>query len=178
MMDRMKRCTLGLKRIWKDLLQNKIAGAYICPIKIRVILLNVLGNCIEDDCYFSPKAFLGWGSGRLIVGKNSFINYNVFFDLGADIVIGSNVNIAMNVKFINSTHSIGNKYKRAGEKKEKNIMVGDGTWIGADSLIMPGVKIGRGVIIGAGSLVLEDCQDNCIYAGRPAKLKRRIVDNE
>ena len=175
-MDRLKRYLLGGKRIWKDFFQNKVAASYVCPMKVRIMILKSFGHHIEKDCYFSPKAFLGWGKGKLSIGKNSFVNYNVFFDLGDNITIGSNVNIAMNVKLINSTHQIGNKSRRAGEKKEEEIVIGDGTWIGADSIIMPGVTIGTGVIIGAGSLVLEDCQNDSIYVGRPAKLLRRIED--
>lgn len=53
-------------------------------------------------------------------------------------------------------------------------MVDDGTWIGSCSLILPGVHIGKGVIIAAGSVVTKDCEDNCLYAGNPAKLVRRL----
>ena len=104
----------------------------------------------------------------------TFINYNCWFDLGDDIIIGSKCNIAMNVHFINGTHEIGSMERRAGGGITGKIIIGDGTWIGADTIILPGVTIGKGCIIGAGSLVLSDCEGNCIYFGRPAKLYKRI----
>jgi maltose O-acetyltransferase len=116
------------------------------------------------------------GGGRLILGDNVFINYNNWFDLKDDIVIGSGVSIAMNCQFINGSHEIGGPEHRAAEGKQAPIVIGDGAWIGAGSTIMMGVTIGNGTIIGAGSLVLSDCEPNSIYIGRPAKLLRRIED--
>ena len=94
--------------------------------------------------------------------------------MGDDIYIGENCNIAMNVKFINGTHEIGNQNRRAGAGITGKIWVGSGTWIGADTLILPGVKIGTGVIVGAGSLVTSDLADNGIYIGRPARLYKLL----
>ena len=82
----------------------------------------------------------------------------------------------MNVHFINGTHEIGTVKRRASTGITKEIHVGDGTWIGADSVIMPGVTIGKGCIIGTGSLVIEDCEDNYIYVGRPAKKLRKLEE--
>lgn len=52
----------------------------------------------------------------------------------------------------------------------------NGTWIGADALILSEIHIGSGCIIGAGSVVTKDCIDNGIYAGNPAKLIRKLDD--
>lgn len=81
----------------------------------------------------------------------------------------------MNVHFINSTHNIGTEERRAPAVIAKPVIVGDGTWIGADCIIMPGVNIGKGCIIGAGSLLLNDTEENSVYVGRPA---RKIRDLE
>ena len=50
------------------------------------------------------------------------------------------------------------------------IEVCDNVFIGANSIIMPNVKIGKNVIIGAGSVVTKDVNDDCIVAGVPAKV--------
>ena len=68
----------------------------------------------------------------------------------------------MNVHFINGTHEIGDETRRAAQGITKRIVVGDGSWIGADTIIMPGVTIGKGVIVGTGSLVTSDIDDNPI----------------
>lgn len=88
--------------------------------------------------------------------------------------IGKNCNIAMNVHFINGTHEIGDETRRAAQGITKRIVVGDGSWIGADTIIMPGVTIGKGVIVGTGSLVTSNLDDNAIYFGRPARLYKKL----
>jgi len=69
---------------------------------------------------------------------------------------------------------IGDEKRRAGIKESKKITVGDGCWIGANSVIMPGVHIGSGVVIGAGSVVNKNCLDNSVYAGVPARRIRSL----
>ena len=80
----------------------------------------------------------------------------------------------MNVHFINSSHEIGDENRRASKGIAKHIVVGSGSWIGADTIIMPGVTVGKGVVVGAGSLVTNDLEDNSIYFGSPARLYKKL----
>ena len=162
------------KIIISDFWNNTIVAGVLFPIILRPVGYRISGNIIGRKCYLSPRCFVGPGKGKLYIGDGTFVNYGCFFDLNEDIIIGNNVNIAMNVHFINGTHEIGNSDRRASEGISEKIWVGDGTWIGADTTILPGVKIGKGVIIGAGSLVLSDCEDNYIYIGRPAKKYKEL----
>lgn len=168
----------GLMTIISDFIQNSIGGSYLMPLFLRRYVYLICGNKIGKKVRIHSRCFLGPGAGKLSVGGATFINYNCWFDLGDDIFIGSNCNIAMNVHFINGSHLIGTKERRAGEGTTKPIRVGNGAWIGADCVIMPGVEIGAGCIIGAGSLVLHDTDDNSIYVGRPAKKIKNIIDEE
>ena len=79
----------------------------------------------------------------------------------------------MNVTFMNSDHDMADSERRAGMYHPKPIIVGDGCWIGANSLIMPGVTIGNGVVIAAGSVVTKDIPANEVWAGNPAKFIRK-----
>lgn len=169
-----KSFTIGLRRIISDFWLNSLAGSYLCPRSLRAVLYRITGNEIGRKAQLSPHLFLGPGKGKLHVGGGTFINYNCFFDLGDDIFIGECCNIAMDVKFINGSHLIGNRDRRAGEGTTGKIVVGPGTWIGADTLILPGVTIGKGVIVGAGSLVTSDLADNAVYIGRPAKIHKLL----
>ena len=108
------------------------------------------------------------------MGKNSFINVRSFLDLGADIIIGDNVSIGMGTSLINSSHSIGNEDRRAGEVVALPVIIEDGSWIGANVTILPGITIGKGVIVAACSTVTENCSPNCLYAGTPARVIRKL----
>ena len=52
--------------------------------------------------------------------------------------------------------------------------IGDGCWLGGNVAVLPGVSIGSGCVIAAGSIVTADCEPDCLYAGIPAQLKRRL----
>lgn len=50
-----------------------------------------------------------------------------------------------------------------------NVSVGEGSWVGAGTVIIPGIKVGKWCVIGAGSVVIRDIPDNAVVAGVPAK---------
>jgi acetyltransferase-like isoleucine patch superfamily enzyme len=58
------------------------------------------------------------------------------------------------------------------------IIIGNNVWIGSNSTILPGVVIGDNSIIGAGSVVTKNVPSNVIVAGVPAKVIKKIEDND
>ena len=76
--------------------------------------------------------------------------------------------------FMCTSHKIGVPDRRAGDLTHNGIEIGDGCWLGARVLVLPGVKVGNGSIIGAGSVVTKDIESNVIAAGVPAKVIRLI----
>ena len=138
---------------------------------------------------------LGYGSHicASFIGKHTYINKYCLIDKNT-VSIGRFCSIAYNVKIglgnhpINwvSTHpfSYDKKYKFikenrsfAGEVKGKTI-IGNDVWIGANAIILAGVKVGDGAIIGANSFVSEDVMPYAIVIGTPAKeIRKRFDDN-
>lgn len=55
-----------------------------------------------------------------------------------------------------------------------NVSVGEGSWIGAGSVIIPGVKIGKWCVIGAGSVVTKDIPDNVLAVGNRCKVIKKL----
>ena len=161
-----------LKIYFKDILLNSVSASCWCPRRLRNWIYSSFGHKIVG--IVQPKCFLGYGHGRLFVGEKSRVNYSCFFDLGDDITIGEGSEVSFNVKFINSSHLVGDKYHRAGEVVHMPIVIGRGCWIGANVTIMPGVTIGDGCVIGAGSLVTNDCEPNGVYVGIPARRKKEL----
>lgn len=59
-----------------------------------------------------------------------------------------------------------------------DIVIGNDVWIGRESIIMPGVRIGDGAVIGAYSVVTKDVPSYSIVGGNPAKfIKKRFHDD-
>jgi acetyltransferase-like isoleucine patch superfamily enzyme len=91
---------------------------------------------------------------------------------GGRIDIGNYCLIAPNVSIIGSNH-LYDKNKLImdnGWDTSKNfVVIGNDVWIGCQSVILPGVKIGNGAIIAGGSLVNKDVEDYTIVGGTPAK---------
>ena len=56
------------------------------------------------------------------------------------------------------------------ERHEKHIIIGNNVWIGANSILVSGVKINDGAIVAAGSVVTKEVPTNAIVAGSPAKI--------
>lgn len=109
------------------------------------------------------------------IGKCCRINENVFIQ--GEVVMGDYVMIAPNVAIHSSTHiykSIENPMVLNGLTENKCVFIGDDVWIGRNSVVLPGIKIGKGSIIGANSLVNKDVEEYSIYGGVPAKfIKKR-----
>lgn len=108
----------------------------------------------------------------ILIGKNSFINQRCL--IGPGVIIGENVSLGHQVSLITATHKKGDTTKRAGETIFKEINIGDGSWIGANTTVLPGVSIGSGCIIAAGSVVIKNCESNSLYGGIPAKLIKKL----
>ena len=74
-------------------------------------------------------------------------------------------------------------YKRQPEHLSQlpfkgDIVIGNDVWIGRESVIMPGVKIGDGAIIGVYSVVTKDVEPYSVAGGNPAKLIKKRFDDE
>lgn len=83
------------------------------------------------------------------------------------IEIGDNVTIAPRVHIL--CHDASTK-SFLGYTKIGRVNIGDNVFIGAESVILPGVNIGNNVIIGANSTVVHHIPDNTVVAGSPAKI--------
>ena len=59
---------------------------------------------------------------------------------------------------------------------DKSIIINDDVWIGAHSVILPGVTIGKGAVIGAGSVVTSNIPEYAVAVGVPAKVIKLRFD--
>jgi maltose O-acetyltransferase len=111
------------------------------------------------------------------IGRNSFISPTVYLDthLPGKISIGENCYITRNVMILcHSDTKIGGPlgiWRSLGGRREYgDVTIGKNVFIGVNSVILPGVKIGDNVIIGALSLVNSDIPEGKVAAGVPARV--------
>ena len=92
-----------------------------------------------------------------------------------DVNIENDVMIAPNVVIAGGAHGIKRNgipmFYQAGKSKGP-VSVGSDVWIGANSIVLNGIRIGNGAVIGAGSVVTRDVDDYAIVVGNPAKVLR------
>ena len=89
------------------------------------------------------------------------------------ITIGDYVTLAPRVHIL--AHDASTKVF-LGYTRVANTKIGDNVFIGAGSIILPGVTIGNNVIIGAGSVVSRDIPDDSVAVGNPARVVKLLVD--
>lgn len=122
-------------------------------------------TCIESGCHV--RHF------NLRLGPGVFINRGVSFYDDSLIDIGANVSIAMDALLCTATHEVSQceMTGRAGRALARSIVVGDGCWLGARCVVLPGVCIGAMSIVGALSLVRASCEPNSVVTGIPGVAK-------
>lgn len=164
-----------LGRLWpgayRDVVLNSLIASALFPTPLRWRALRAYGLDVQRS-RISPGVW--FGSKRVSIGEASFVNYGCMFNTAAQISIGANCDLAMQVVFATSSHEIGPAERRAGAPTAAPIQIGDGSWIGARVVILPGVTIGPGTVVAAGSVVTRDCEANSIYAGVPARKIRDL----
>lgn len=105
---------------------------------------------------------------RLSVGKDCSIDADCVLDLSDTMTIGDRVTIEPGVLILTSTHELDFPKHRAGALILSPVTIGDGAWLRARSVILPGAKIGAGAVVEAGAVVNKDVEANTRVGGIPA----------
>lgn len=123
--------------------------------------------------FMSGITIIGSGPGlcqRLALGEGCLIGVHPTFNLDETITLGRNVSLGPNVAIYTSTHLLGPASRRMHPAVIKRpVVIEDGVWVGVNSVILPGVTIGRGSVVSAGSVVSEDVPPNTLVSGNPAR---------
>lgn len=113
-----------------------------------------------------------FGDGEITICDNVKLGNNVIINASkaGRVVIGEGTIIAANTYIIDSNHGMKKGILIQSQNvSSSSIEIGNGCWIGANSVIAKGSKLGDGVVIGAESFVNSKCIENAVYAGAPAK---------
>ena len=139
---------------------------------------NVL---INDNVRIAKRCSIFGGPGKILeIGENSYVGMNTIINGFVEkVIIGSNVSIAQSVSIIcDSGPNASPQLQRLFPLEKGTIKIGNHCWIGAFSMIMPGVELGEFCIVAANSFVKKSFPAYSIIGGTPAKLIRKMNDAE
>ncbi len=142
------------------------------------------------DCVVSPEAHIyevrraKVGNGvkigshallrRLELEMGDNCTVNSYAVIQGKVTVGSQVSIAPGAKLFGENHNFDRTdipFKLQGNRRD-GIVIGDDVWIGADVIIVDGVRVGSHVVLAAGAVVVKDIPDYALAGGNPAKVLR------
>lgn len=124
------------------------------------------GAVIGADCNICENVFV---ENDVIIGDRVTIKNGV--QVWDGITIEDDVFVGPNATFTNDRYP---KSKNKDFALERTY-ISKGVSIGANSTILPGIRIGEGAVIGAGSVVTRDVEANCVVIGNPARKIRSLL---
>lgn len=147
-------------------------------------IMNPQAIHIGRDTMISGHAAIsaGWGPNhpglaervvvigdRCLIGRGSSLVGHRSIEIGDDVWTGHNVHITdMNHGYENLDEPISRQ-----NMAEMPVRIGSGSWLGHNTVVLPGVTIGKHVVVGAGSIVTRDLPDFSVAVGAPARVIRR-----
>jgi len=150
----------------------------------RHALLTQLLRSVGDGVWIEPPFFCDYGV-HTEIGLNTFVNVNCVFLDSAEIHIGANGLLGPGVQLLTAFHPLRARDRitpdwtpASGESPFRTraapIRIGNRVWLGAGTLVMPGVTIGDDTTIGAGSIVTGDIPAGVLAFGQPCRVQREL----
>ncbi|MCU1693820.1 MAG: Acetyltransferase [Frankiales bacterium] len=134
------------------------------------LLEQVLGRPLPAGLTVYPPFYTDHGLA-LELGERVFINQGCTFLDHAGIRLGDRVMVGPKVTFLTGGHPV-DPVERKLWLTGAPIDVGEGAWIGAGAMILPGVTIGRDAVVAAGSVVADDVPAATLVTGPKAAVRR------
>lgn len=158
------RSILPFYKQYKRYLKTRVPAHYVEFLKYKLGLTK--------RSWPASKTCLIANEQNIHIGINCYIGRPGAYLQGiGGIYFGNYVRLAPNVGILTSNHDLydQNKYTI------KPIKIGDYSWLGMNSVILPGVELGIRTIVGAGAVVTKSFPEGfCVLAGNPAKVIKRL----
>ena len=152
---------------------NGVAASPLLTLARRKQLYRACGIDVETHLVY-PRCYIHGPDVR--IGADALLNHGVHLENVARIEIGPRTALGPFVLVLTSSHALGDGSARAGAWNWAPVTIGAGCWLGARSVILPGVTVGDGCVVAAGAVVREDCEPHGLYAGVPARRVRDLED--
>ncbi len=146
--------------------------------KKRQSLLKEMFGSIGTGCYIEPPFHANWGGKNCYFEDNVYANFNLTLVDDGNIYVGERTMFGPNVCVATANHPINVELREKMLQYNKDVHIGRCVWIGANTVIVPGVTIGDNCVIGAGSVVTKDIPPNVVAFGNPCKVVREIGEKD
>jgi putative colanic acid biosynthesis acetyltransferase WcaF len=155
---------LLIEAAWYFLGRPLLRSHWITSSLFRSFLLRLFGAKIGKAVYSKPglRVKFPW---YLEVGDHSWLGEDLWIDNLAPVIIGAHCCLSQGVYLCTGNHDWSTVNLKLFRKP---IVCERGSWVGAKSVICPGVTIKAAAIVGAGSVVTRDVPSFEIYSGNPA----------
>ena len=144
--------------------------------KRTAILKGILGDC-GDHVFIENPVHMSYGT-HVHLGEHFYANFNLVIVDDMDVYIGDRVMIGPNVTICTTGHPVYPLYREMVAHYSLPIHIGNNVWIGANSVVLPGVTIGDNTVIGAGSIVTRDIPANVVAVENPCRVMRPISERD
>ena len=135
-----------------------------------------------EDCVTVRSYSQIWSGGAVRIGKGSEIGERCRISIANSLKIGEKVLLSPNVYITDCDHEYRNidipVIDQGIVQRGQKVSIGEGSYIGINTVIVGNVKIGKHCVIGANSVVTKDVPDYCVAVGSPARVIKTIEKKE
>ena len=151
---------------------RKLPYGTLSPVRVALYRLAGLSKISRTAILAGPLDLVGDGDiyPRLAIGDYTFINWPCYIELSAPVTIGDRVGIGNHLTVVTSSHRLGPRQQRMSSLTRRPVVIGNGVWIGANVVILPGVTVGDGAFLTAGAVITKDVPPNAQMAGNHAQV--------
>jgi len=135
---------------------------------LKIFLLRLFGANIGKGLIIKNNVIIKF-PWKLVVGDNCWLGENCWIDNLDNVTIGNNVCISQGAMLLTGNHD----YRKFNMPyRNAPIIIEDGAWIGARSIVCPGVTVQKNSILSVGSVATHDMEADMMYQGVPATIIR------
>lgn len=144
----------------------------------REAMLKEMFAEIGENCYIEPPFHSNWGGHHVHFGNAVYANFNLTLVDDTHIYVGDHTMFGPNVTVATAGHPIMPELREKAFQYNAPVHIGKNCWLGAGTVVLPGVTIGDNTVIGAGSVVTKDIPANVVAVGNPCRVMREIGEHD
>ena len=154
-------------------LNSWILKSYLFPVSsLKIFVLRLFGAKIGRGVVIKPNVNIKY-PWNLSIGDYTWIGEGVWIDNLTQVTIERNCCISQNALLFCGNH---NFKKVTFDLMTQKVELKEGSWVGANATVCPGVVLFENAILTAGSVATSSLDENGIYQGNPAqKIKERTI---